>query len=61
MYQRHVSEYWIVDLDARLFERWRPDDERPEVLTERLEWNPEGTAAPFTLDVTQFFAAVLDS
>jgi len=24
LYQRHVPEYWIVDLDAALFERWRP-------------------------------------
>src|SRR5437763_4522810 len=22
-YQRHVPEYWIVDIDARLIERWR--------------------------------------
>ena len=35
IYQRAgVSEYWIVDLDARLVERWRPQDERPEVITE---------------------------
>lgn len=61
MYQRHVAEYWIVDLDARLFERWRPGDGRPEVLTERLEWSPEGATAPFTMDLTDFFALVLDS
>lgn len=23
-----VGEYWIVDVDARVIERWRPDDER---------------------------------
>ena len=29
-YQRApVPEYWIVDLDARLVERWKPDDTRP--------------------------------
>ena len=60
-YQSHVAEYWIIDLDARLLERWRPGDERPEVLTERLEWNPEGATAPFTLHLTHFFAVVLDS
>jgi Uma2 family endonuclease len=32
IYQRAgVDEYWIVDLDARLVERWRPDDDRPEI------------------------------
>jgi hypothetical protein len=33
-----VPEYWVVDLDARLIERWRPDDARPEILTDRIEW-----------------------
>ena len=60
-YQRHVAEYWIVDLEARLLERWRPGDERPEVLTEKLEWSPEGATVPFALDLSHFFAAVLDS
>ena len=32
-YQRAgTREYWIVDPDARLVERWHPDDERPEIL-----------------------------
>ncbi len=33
-----VSEYWIVDIDGRVIERWRPDDERPEVCDRVLEW-----------------------
>jgi Uma2 family endonuclease len=60
MYQRHVPEYWIVDIDARLFERWRPGDSRPEILTEILEWSLEGAPEPFRLDVARFFARVLD-
>jgi Uma2 family endonuclease len=60
LYQRHVPEYWIIDPDARLFERWRPGDTRPEVLTESIEWNPVGAASPFELDVKAFFARVLD-
>jgi Uma2 family endonuclease len=59
-YQRHVPEYWIVDLDARLFERWRAGDERPEILTETLEWTPAGASEPFTLDLIRFFALVFD-
>lgn len=59
-YQRNVSEYWIVDLDARLIERWRPSDDRPEILTQSMEWFPPGAAAPFRLDVAGYFHKVLD-
>ena len=60
-YQRQgVPEYWIVDLDARLVERWRPGDERPELLEGRLEWQPALTAPPLVLDLDMFFAEVLD-
>ena len=34
-----VEEYWIVDLDARLVERWRQGDERPEMVDGTLEWS----------------------
>ena len=38
-YQRAgIREYWIVDADARLIERWRPGDERPEIATDTLLW-----------------------
>ena len=58
--QAGIPEYWIVDLDSRLIERWRPGDERPEILSETLIWQPTGSAAPFELDLTAFFAEVLD-
>src|SRR3954454_21237763 len=58
LYQRHVLEYWIVDLDARLIERWRPSDERPEILVDVLEWNPSGATATFRLELPPFFAKV---
>jgi Uma2 family endonuclease len=58
-YQRHqVSEYWIADDTSRTIERWTPDDERPELLAERLVWHPAGTAEPFVLDLVRFFAEV---
>jgi len=38
--QATVAEYWIVDPDARLVERWTPDDERPEIADGTLRWNP---------------------
>jgi len=58
IYQRAgVAEYWIVDLDARLIERWRPDDERPEIADELLQWTLLGGAAG-RLDVRRFFQDV---
>ena len=33
-----VSEYWIVDIDSRVIERWRREDDRPEVADSVLEW-----------------------
>jgi len=59
-YQRAgMSEYWIVDLDARLVERWRPSDARPDVLSERLAWQPDITRPAFELDLAAFFTGVL--
>ena len=57
-YQAHVSEYWIVDLDARLFERWRQGEERPEILTASVDWSPAGADEPFRLDLPSYFAEV---
>ncbi len=53
-----VPEYWIVDVDSRVVERWQPGDERPALLDERLVWHPAGAAEPFTLDLPAFFARV---
>lgn len=60
-YQRQgISEYWIVDLDARLVERWRPGDERPEVVTERLVWRPDPAVPELGVDLKVMFDEVLD-
>lgn len=59
-YQRNrVPEYWIVDDRSQTVERWRPEDDRPELVAERLEWRPEGANEPFVLDLPGFFAEVL--
>ena len=59
-YQRAgVPEYWIVDVDGRLVERWRPGDHRPEILADRLAWRPPGASRDFELDIAAFFARVL--
>jgi Uma2 family endonuclease len=57
-YQQHVPQYWIVDLEARLVERWTPGDERPEVLTETLSWRPSGVTDTFALDIPRYFAKI---
>ncbi len=53
-----VPEYWIVDLDARVVERWRPGDERPEVLGETIEWRPAPAADPLSIALPPLFARV---
>ncbi len=57
-YQKHAQEYWIVDPDARLIERWRAADERPEICTTQFTWQPSADVPPFTLDVEELFADV---
>jgi Uma2 family endonuclease len=57
-FQRAAIEYWIVDLKARLVERWRPGDERPEVAAVRLEWQPEPALPPLVLDLVALFREV---
>jgi Uma2 family endonuclease len=56
-YQRAgIPEYWIVDADARVIERWRPQDERPEIASDILEWQPAADAPPLLLDLPPLFA-----
>lgn len=56
LYQRHgVPEYWIIDLDARAVERWRPTDEHPTVLTARLAWQPKASVPPLEIDLAEYF------
>ncbi len=59
IYQRAgVAEYWIVDIDARLIERWTSEDERPEICDATITWQLP-TGAPGDIDVPQLFAGIL--
>ncbi|MGH7619474.1 MAG: Uma2 family endonuclease [Gemmatimonadaceae bacterium] len=55
-----VPEYWIIDLDSRTVERSTPADPRVEVLAERIEWQLDPTVPPFTIDLAEYFAEVLE-
>jgi len=54
-----VGEYWIVDLDARLVERWRHGEERPEVLDASITWQPVASVPALTIDLEAMFDAAL--
>jgi len=60
-YQRAgVPEYWIVDVDARLIERWRPGDERPEVIGDTLTWSARLDGPVLAIDLRRLFAEALE-
>jgi Uma2 family endonuclease len=60
LYQRQgVREYWIIDVDGRLVERWRLNDERPEIISERLEWQPSDQFPLLALDLPDLFRQAL--
>jgi Uma2 family endonuclease len=55
-YQRRgVGEYWIVDLNARQIERWRPGDTRPEVIAETIEWQAAGSDTALVIELPPSF------
>lgn len=58
-YQRAGIEYWIVDLDARLVERWLPGEQRPIIAADVLAWQPAGWTTPLVIELERFFTDVL--
>ena len=55
---KEVPEYWVVDLDTRVFERWLPSDVRPELLSDRIEWRPVAEAPALSINLVRYFADV---
>jgi Uma2 family endonuclease len=53
------AEYWIVDLDARVFEVWRPGSPQPEIEDRRVEWTAPDATEALTLELDPFFRRVL--
>jgi Uma2 family endonuclease len=58
--QRGAPEYWIVDVDATLIERWRQGDTRPEIMSDSIEWRPPNAQSPFLLNLAEYFAEVVE-
>ena len=55
-----MPEYWIVDVDARVIERWRPDNDRAELLNDEITWHPAGATNALRIDLAELFAEVID-
>jgi Uma2 family endonuclease len=53
--ERGAGTYWIVDADARLVEVWRPNDERPEIVTGTLRWHVRPDADQLAIDLAELF------
>ena len=56
--EARVPLYWIVDGDGQQVEIWTPDDLFPRIERDRLTWQPESIAAPFTLPLDELFRAI---
>lgn len=56
--QERVPEYWIVDVTSRLIERWTPDEDRPEILFDKISWQPDPAHASLDVDLLAFFLTV---
>lgn len=59
LYQRvGVREYWIVDAESRVVEVWRPGEDRPAIVTDRLAWFASGVAEPCTVELDALFSGL---
>ncbi len=55
-----VAEYWIVDLNTRVIERWLPNDEQPEMAAGEMVWRPVVDAEALRMDVVEYFREAFD-
>ena len=59
VYQENgVATYWIIDHEAGVVEVWRPDDIRPEVVTDVLKWRIYPDAAELAIDLAKLFGGL---
>ncbi len=55
-----VIEYWIVDLEARVVERWRPSQHTPELLRDAITWTPRDGCS-LIIDLPAYFDRIAAS
>lgn len=53
-----VDEYWILDPGLKRVERWRPDVEDPEIMTDRLVWEPRPGTPALVIELKPFFERI---
>ncbi len=53
-----VAEYWVVDMDARLIERWTPERVTPQLERGTFAWAPAGAPEPLLVDVPDLSARI---
>jgi Uma2 family endonuclease len=59
LYERHrVPEYWILDVDRRVVERWRAGEEVGTVFTERLTWQSDPNVPALPIELGDYFRDV---
>lgn len=57
LYQEmRVPLYWIVDIQNRRTEVWRPGQTVPEYEERHLTWHPAGAPEALTIDLAELFA-----
>jgi Uma2 family endonuclease len=53
-----VPDYWIVDLDAQLIERWQQGEDRPHMCEDQIVWQPRADREPLTIALSPLFRAL---
>ena len=57
-YRRQRLEYWIVDHEAGVIERWLPDATHPEILALSLSWRVAEVDEPLVIDLHALFTGL---
>lgn len=54
-----VTQYWVIDPDARNVSRWAVVSDPGEIFSETIEWQPTAALPPLVLHLESFFADAL--